>query len=949
MATYIPGITDYIPQIQPFRPDYNFLGNMLQTKQNRYDQSYNEISSLYGSLLNSPMLRDSNIQRRDAFFKAIEQDIKKISTMDLSLEQNVDAAKKIFQPFYEDKNMVNDMVKTKKYYNQLSKAESFKNCTDPDKCGGQYWEQGVRELHYKAEEFRNMSDQDALNFNMPSFTPYYNWQKDAIKVAKDAGLNVSMDHNNGQWIVTQKNGELVQGGLYGLFQSVYGQDPRVASNYSTDSYVMRKDFSKQYAMDYGSEEAAETKYINDTLAEYNNRFVKVKEDIQDSLSNLNGRKTQLAEKQAKEGLLPEELEILQNIVQKAEQIENVNKSLDTTNNTVQNEHLTDINALRSKADTARAFLMSDTDMQNMAKTLSLKDASIKMEANPYAMATHNANLQLRNSKTMAGINHAYSLEKMAAQLKMNMSMEDYKYALKQGFMEKDIRRATVLADDPGATACITKEDPTAAYKRNVLMGAERKAVAQSKDVDFLYDLFNTASSAADKNPGAQTYLRNTFGKNWPQIKTKDDMLKALTQNKKAVEEVFDQSIQSLSTKKNPYADTNWAQNFINTRGKEIEAIKEQNEASRAIIGFNARNNRFIADKIKASGNVKGQEVYKDADLLLTPAGFVRDEPTPPGEFVAAYIKRNHPEAVVFDAQGRFMETPAFNKAAKNAMAAYGALKDKFYEEYNNTPNMSFDQGAGLTGSGGVTSVPVKYSDVNASILNPASPAARARNILSTVSDSRSYSVVLGEPTPDAISGGGSEELKPLIDAIRSDMNIATQSKKPLYFDFVERGITANNPNVSSATFYLKPEALAKYVGTKNNPGPYWDYKDKLASGISVVYDNKMVNTPTTQSMKYTPLEEIVKTTGKTYDSFPNAGTVHLSYDRNTGDYILDFTAKQFDRTTGKTIETKKRDSFKTDDLYGLQNNLLNILDKAQQHNLSAADQWLKEQKANGKQ
>jgi hypothetical protein len=52
MATYIPGITDYIPQAQPFRPDFNMLGNMLQTKQSRYDANHKQLSSIYSTLLN---------------------------------------------------------------------------------------------------------------------------------------------------------------------------------------------------------------------------------------------------------------------------------------------------------------------------------------------------------------------------------------------------------------------------------------------------------------------------------------------------------------------------------------------------------------------------------------------------------------------------------------------------------------------------------------------------------------------------------------------------------------------------------------------------------------------------------------------------------------------------------------------------------------------------------
>ena len=65
MSTYITGVTDYIPQIQPFRPDYNFYAGAMQMKQTQYDANHQRISNLYGSLLNAPMLRDQNIKQKE--------------------------------------------------------------------------------------------------------------------------------------------------------------------------------------------------------------------------------------------------------------------------------------------------------------------------------------------------------------------------------------------------------------------------------------------------------------------------------------------------------------------------------------------------------------------------------------------------------------------------------------------------------------------------------------------------------------------------------------------------------------------------------------------------------------------------------------------------------------------------------------------------------------------
>ena len=52
MATYIAGVTDYIPQIQPFQPDLNFYANVMQTRQSRYDAAKTQINNLYGSASN---------------------------------------------------------------------------------------------------------------------------------------------------------------------------------------------------------------------------------------------------------------------------------------------------------------------------------------------------------------------------------------------------------------------------------------------------------------------------------------------------------------------------------------------------------------------------------------------------------------------------------------------------------------------------------------------------------------------------------------------------------------------------------------------------------------------------------------------------------------------------------------------------------------------------------
>jgi hypothetical protein len=77
MATYIQGVTDRIPEITPFQPDYSFLMNSLQYKQNAYDNAFNQINSIYSSVLNSPLTRGSNEERRAEFLKLQRTILKK--------------------------------------------------------------------------------------------------------------------------------------------------------------------------------------------------------------------------------------------------------------------------------------------------------------------------------------------------------------------------------------------------------------------------------------------------------------------------------------------------------------------------------------------------------------------------------------------------------------------------------------------------------------------------------------------------------------------------------------------------------------------------------------------------------------------------------------------------------------------------------------------------------
>jgi D-ribose pyranose/furanose isomerase RbsD len=226
MATYLQGVTDYIPEFQPFQPDLNFYANAMQTKQNQYDTNYKAINNLYGELYDSDLTHDKNIQKKDQLLKNLDFELKRVSGLDLSLDQNVNQAKQVFKPFYEDKYLMKDMAWTKNWNNTLGSAQALQNNSD-EKMSGQYWDTGIKELQYKKEEFRNSDLEKTLNIGTAQYTPYVNAAKVYRELAKEMNLSVDIEKPDasGMYMVRQKNGDLILPTLQKLFLAEYTSNP----------------------------------------------------------------------------------------------------------------------------------------------------------------------------------------------------------------------------------------------------------------------------------------------------------------------------------------------------------------------------------------------------------------------------------------------------------------------------------------------------------------------------------------------------------------------------------------------------------------------------------------------------------------------------------------------------------------------------------------------------
>lgn len=150
MATFLPGVTDTVPNIQPFSPDFGMLQKVLSVKQSRYDQGYAQLQGMY-SQLSKTLSNSENSEQRDMYLKQADQKLQKLTTMDLSHPDNVAMAEKVFDPILQDDEIIHDMSITANTYGELRKASSFRDSKD-EKVRAQYWSVGEEYSKISLEE-----------------------------------------------------------------------------------------------------------------------------------------------------------------------------------------------------------------------------------------------------------------------------------------------------------------------------------------------------------------------------------------------------------------------------------------------------------------------------------------------------------------------------------------------------------------------------------------------------------------------------------------------------------------------------------------------------------------------------------------------------------------------------------------------------------------------------
>jgi hypothetical protein len=500
MATYIQGVTDYIPQIQPFKPDLNFYQGALETKQAQYKAGYDQLNNIYGTMLNSELSRTDNTERRDEFFNKIQTQIQKISGLDLSRNENVDAAQKVFQPIIDDKYILKDMSFTKGYRREQGKADAFMNCTDEKKCGGKYWEGGVRALDYQRQDFMEAGIDQSLGYQNPTYTPYVNVYKKAMDFAKDMGFdtkNVSWSAD-GRYIVTTKNGPQMVTGLTDSFVNAFAGDPAVTGMYKTQAFLDRKDYISSNTERFGGDKiAAEKDYLVAEASKINTYMLALQTQAEKDKAKVKVTKEAATESVEQTPINPDldagfaaMINGLDADEQNASTVATVaTESLDATNGIDYNKM--SVEALRYRIDTAKANQLLYADMSNAAKDYAMNTMEQTVDPDKYALANFEHGLR------MSEIGYRASLE-ASAKAKEKQDKKDEDAALEAEYTLNGAEGTPVdTGDDTGII------DANKLIEDAQSQAVQRAAAITDKKSMYVYEKLYTVANGGGNYTDAQ--------------------------------------------------------------------------------------------------------------------------------------------------------------------------------------------------------------------------------------------------------------------------------------------------------------------------------------------------------------------------------------------------------------------------------------------------------------
>ena len=922
MATYLQGETGIIPSIQPFDPNINLLANVLQQKDTQFDNNFKQLNKIYNNYVFADLSRTDNLEKRDALAKQIDLDLKRMATLDLSQEKNVNQAIRVFAPLYEDPYIMTDMAKTKNYKAARSGALALNSARDP-KQRGQFWNEGVQYMDYMMEEFKTMPLEKTLQSPDIKYVPFVNVAEKLDKLAKENNLNVEVDSfsKDGLYIITDKNGSLLVDPLTRLFRQHIANDPAVQDLYRVKAYLDRKNSAYANSERLGSVEAAEREYLmsrynqlqqwSNELNNKNNQELRNKDH---TISNINKSYQDDTYTEQTDQALQEQEEsrarIQDEVNQSSALVTDLSDGRSSTTSLVKEptDITQNIELLRNIVDNANASLFMENDILASAQSNATRDLKHKINVDPVGLEN------LRFGHRMAEIDRRAAKNEKAIVLKNNLDSGVWVSDMSGNVsINPELLKRLKKTFPGGVTGDQSPSKLNKQYESELANQQATPAVKmmfeyleneiangmspQQAGAFFSYQGKTLAEVKAiyEKNPGAFFTTRgfnadrtiNAFTKYVQTTKKGDPSAQSIIESDAFA--TFDSYAAFAKASRKVYLENlEIARKTVGEGIYEAGLANDNNILSPDItVNLNGRERQILNDKLpryfinNLSGPVS-EETFKNMVM--------KDK-----ELAPIIRKINNTRRL---AQGPMGPNPGLAGVYRGITGNFDQYLGRVYDRYNanwdtkkdGTQFKTYyvgDYVPGIDGSRfaldasdgtGLTVFPDAYGTPNRTIWT---------ETMTDVSNmSRQLSAGNAKISFNGFQPGSASNDTQVGLAVLNYLNnrMASKKEKPRNFDIYQAQIALEDPKKGAMIIYPDAEDLKSLVGTKDSPGLITaeDRNNIIKNGISIIAPRGQFNNFLFKENSMTPMEAVVNAGGYKYTHPGGAGYYNITKSEDGG-------------------------------------------------------------------
>ena len=654
MATYVPGYQRYEREAQPFTPDYKFLSAVLDTRQDRYDTNYKQLSDQYSKVVYADVSRDDTKNARDQYTKQLIPEIEKLSGMDLSMRQNVDAAKGLFKPFYQDDLIVKDMVFTSQFKKNAQLASAFKS-SDSSEERKKYWAEGMQALNYQMQDFISADRDSALKAGLPRYVENVDLHDMSMKILKEAGFeDVVMDippKKGDPFIIRQKNGSLQVPGAYNYLMKTLMEDPKVVDAYRTSGLVKARNFAEMGVQNGQFNSLAEGKeaWAQQTIEDLRARNSQANPMLKAQFTKALETKQNWERYKEQEGIVPgsdEDKEMMEAF----QAFENAEGALNRNEESLQKLDTYDQNS--DGLNFAYNMLMNynlSSDILGAATAYSKLDYSQTFTENPYTK------MQIQHSYNIARDNNASANRRAEAILKGKIegNVNSKGEIINPAFLASKIFDGKTK---PGAFTTTfedaeTVKDP---YLRNLEdreKQAHKVALEKANFITSFVDLQNSGKPIKEQSGKMTVELSNGDSFTGTSTQVKDELLKP--ENVQALNKLYADSFKDFTELPKTNKPALRLSNGQSATGNEILRLPVYQQLALQtskidtltdhLISFDKLSKKEIAKNWETAQSISaiglGKNIKKGTPSIVVLDGDERGDVLPKDEFIKLYVDK----------------------------------------------------------------------------------------------------------------------------------------------------------------------------------------------------------------------------------------------------------------------------------------------------------------------